>query len=473
MWTHTGEIGNGPMPPAAGRGNRHGRHGFRPAPDPSRLSSRRPSSGEPDPDEAGTRSLPAQSALRHWEADPSAPPTFRFRTTEVLRRPEPLPPLRAARPPVLAADIPSEGDTPSRLPLVVAASLFAAVWICFAALAANVTAAPRDFAAFGNLLDTGAATLALVLVTLSVAQVEISGRWPRPSVAVVAALGAVQAIAATRVGSGAAGDVWRLGADVFVLIGFAIPLVWVGGDFHRGVCRQRVERRDSLVASWIDRARHQAKQTFETAHRHDVRSMLFVIDGAARAMTDPTRPLGEEQREAFGGMLSEGVSRLRSLVDVRSEEISAFPVAPTVEAVLHAERRAGRVVTSELPADLDAIGRATDVAAVLRTLVGLVARRSPAGVQVQGALDGTAVVVQLEPAGADPLALLTDCWDEVWAETFNASADADDSSLELYVAVRLLAEQGGDLWSAAGADRFAVRLPAALPRVQETHDTAY
>jgi hypothetical protein len=352
--------------------------------------------------------------------------------------------------------------------LAVAASLFAAVWICFAALAANVTTAPIDAAAFGHLLATGAGIVALVLVTLSVAQVEMSGRWPRPRVAVVAGLGAVQAIVAARTGSGAAGDVWLLGADVFVLIGFAIPLVWVGGDFHRGVRRQRVERRDSLVASWIDRARRQANQTFESVHRHDVRSMLFVIDGAARAMTDPTRPLADEQRDAFGGMLREGVSRLRSLVDVRSEETSVFPVGVTVEAVRHAERKAGLAVTSELPADLSAVGRATDVAAVLRTLIGFVAGRSPAGVQVRGALDGTAVVVRLEPAGAEPLALQTESWDEVWAEAFSASANTDDSSLELYVAVRLLAEQGADLWSTVGGDRFAVRLPAAMgPQTQE------
>ncbi|HET9770685.1 MAG TPA: hypothetical protein VFS16_07340, partial [Acidimicrobiia bacterium] len=64
------------------------------------------------------------------------------------------------------------------------------------------------------------------------------------------------------------------------------------------------------------------------------------------------------------------------------------------------------------------------------------------------------------PAGSEHLPLLSNCWEEVWVETFKSSLSEDDTAIDLYVAARLLAEQGADLWSAAGG-RFLVRVPAA------------
>ena len=186
------------------------------------------------------------------------------------------------------------------------------------------------------------------------------------------ALGLAQGLAAVVIGAGPSDCGGRAGR-VFVLIGVVVPLAWVGGQFQCGVRRQRVERNASLVASWIERARHQAHQTVESVHRHDVRSMLFVVDGAARALAD-----ARYRRAAGGvrGMLAEGVERLGSLIDVRTEEIQPFAVDGVARAVVHAERKAGRSVTAELPAGLNAVGRAADVAAVLRTLVG---RPAPEG----------------------------------------------------------------------------------------------
>lgn len=372
----------------------------------------------------------------------------------------PLPPLPAVRRSV-PDDIAVIPAKPAWSPVRVALGLFLAAWICFGALAASdPDLAGADVGGLGHLLLTGAGIVALVLITLSVAHAQLSGLRPEGQVVTVVLLGLLQGRIAALLSSGPA-DMWAPAAHVFDLIGFAIPLTWVGSQFQRGIRRQRFEQSASLVASWIERARDEAHETVQSAHRHDVRSMLFVIDGAARALSDPSLT-SAEQRVAFHDMLTESIERLGFLMDVRAEEIQSFAVEGVARAVVHAERKAGRAVTAELPNGLTGVGRAADVAAVLRTLVGVVDRQSSQGVEVSGALDAAAgaIVVRVEPAGAEPLPLLSNCWEEVWVETFKSSFHEDDIAIDLYVAARLLAEQGADLWSAAGG-RFAVRVPAA------------
>ena len=391
-------------------------------------------------------------------------PALRYVAGSPLSAPlPPLPPARAADP---AADAPTAFESPSWSPVRVAVPLFAAVWVCFAALAARATPpAGADVARLGHLLATGAAVLALVLITLSVAHVQVSGLWPRLAVVGVVALGVAQALVATAIASGPT-DLWSIGGHVFELIGFAVPLAWVGGQFQRGVRRQRVERHASLTASWIEQARQRAHQTVQSVHRHDVRSMLFVIEGAARALADDK--LSEEQREPFGQMLIESIERLGLLMDVRAEEIQPFAVDGVARAVAHAERKAGRKVTAELPAGLTAVGRAADVAAVLRTLVTAVGRHTPA-VQMRGEAVGSTVVLSVEPAAAQPLPLLTGNWAEIREESLKNSLTGDEERVDLFVAARLLADQGADLWSTGEQARFAVRLRAlADPSPEET-----
>jgi hypothetical protein len=152
---------------------------------------------------------------------------------------------------------------------------------------------------------------------------------------------------------------------------------------------------------------------------------------------------------------------------VRSEEIEPFAVDRVARAVVHAERKAGRVVTCDLPDELTAVGRAADMAAVLRTLITVAGRKATAGIEVRGGLTDGAVIVRVEPAGADDLPLLAGNWEETCAEMFQTDRIDGDESLDVYVAARLLVEQGGDVWSAAERARFAVRLPVLSVGAQE------
>jgi len=389
------------------------------------------------------------------------------RRTRPLHAVTSLPPLPAPRPggpDALHSPVPK---APTWSPFSVAGPLFAVVWVCFGALAASVTTPPAaDVAGLGRVLAVGSAVVALVLLTLSVAHVQVSGLRPHPPAAAALALGLAQGLLAQSLGSGS-DDLWGVGAWVFVLIGLAVPLAWVGGQFQSGVRRQRVELHESLTASWINQARQQANQTVQSVHRHDVRSMLFVIDGAARTLADST--LSPEQRASFAEMLAEGVERLGALVDVRSGEIEPFALDALARAVVHAERKVGRVVKSDVPTPLTAVGRAADVTAVLRTLVSVAARKyAGADVHLGAAVEGGAVVVRVEPAGVGELPLLIGNWEAIRTETFKPSQNEDEVSIDLYVAARLLAEQGADVWSTSGRARFAVRLPlAAVPGSQE------
>jgi hypothetical protein len=151
------------------------------------------------------------------------------------------------------------------------------------------------------------------------------------------------------------------------------------------------------------------------------------------------------------------------------EEIHPFSVGDVVRAVVHGERRAGRTLAADVPAGLTAVGRAADVAAVLRTLAAVAGRKGTVDVQVRGELEAGAVVVSVEPAGTTRLPLLTRNWEEIRVESFKSPSSADEEVVDLFVAARLLADQGADLWSTAGRTRFAVRLPApATPSPEET-----
>jgi hypothetical protein len=391
-----------------------------------------------------------------WATTPHGKPRLKYRGTFPLETAASLPPLPAAQGADLNKSGPSLPKAPSWSPVRVALPLFAAVWVCFAALAAAVTVPlEADVAGLGYVLSMGSGVVALVLITLSVAHTQVSGIRPRLATIGIVALGLGQGLAAQFLASGP-GDLWSVGAWVFVVIGLVVPLAWVGGQFQSGIRQHRVEREESLTSSWIARARHQATETVQSAHRHDARSMLFVIDGAARTLADPT--LSAEQRESFAEMLAEGVQRLGALLDVRSGEIEPFAVDGVARAVVHAERKAGRPVKAEVPA-LTALGRAADVTAVLRTLVSAAAGEASGEIRLRGEVLDGAVVVRVEPADAGELPLFIGNWEEIRPETFKPMQKEDDVTIDLYVAARLLADQGADVWSVTGRARFAVRLP--------------
>lgn len=266
-------------------------------------------------------------------------------------------------------------------------------------------------------------------------------------------------------------SLWVLGSHLFQLVGFAVAFVVVAAEFSERASSQQGELLSSVVAARTDDSRRLARRTIEAGHGHDIRSALFAIDGAALTLVDRFDDLKEDDRIALGRMVGAGVDRLRQLVEVRMEEIEDFGVDTVVRSVVHSERRLGRSVTTAIPAGLRGVGRATDLAVVLHTLIRSPHIRTGGGpVVVRGARRGAAVLVLVEAAGLapDPLSVPADWSDDSLMAPFARLEPelllATGETLDLYVAVRLMTEQMGDVWTATRPDggvSFAIRLPAA------------
>jgi hypothetical protein len=341
----------------------------------------------------------------------------------------------------------------------VAGGLFGATWACFVALTTLSGRPSADLSHLGPVLSVSTLVLALVLVTLSVAHAQLTGVRPRAVVWVVAALGVAQTGGVLTLGP--AGGLWPVGGRLFSLIGFAVPLAWVASAFQNGARGQQADLRSFLMEASAQEARDDARQTMRATHRHDVRSMLFVVDGATRALGDPT--LSADERADFAAMAIEAVERLGGLFDVHPEAVAPFDLAAAVRAVTHAERKAGRTVLSAVPVGLRTVGRMEDIVAVLRSLVASVADAESGAVQIRAETDGPGVVVTVEPVTAGPPGGAPANCSEVglWSIKVGHVSDVREMT-DLCIAVRLLADHGVDLWtSGTGGSDFALRLPYA------------
>jgi hypothetical protein len=170
-------------------------------------------------------------------------------------------------------------------------------------------------------------------------------------------------------------------------------------------------------------------------------------------------------------MVDEGIGRLTGLMEIRPDEIAPFAADAVARSVVHAERKAGRTIAAALPAGLNALGRSADVITVLHTLCGSLSASASGhdpAVRITGEAQDGAVVLYVETADADASPLSVENWRYIQVESLCSGAEAGEQDKSaLYVAARLLADQGADLWATSGAvRRFAVRLPAD-PRVPE------
>src|SRR5437763_2323714 len=70
------------------------------------------------------------------------------------------------------------------------------------------------------------------------------------------------------------------------------------------------DRLDALLTARTDRARRQAREAVEQGRRHDLRSALFVVDGAAEALARRHDDLDEAGRLALRDVMTAGLARV-------------------------------------------------------------------------------------------------------------------------------------------------------------------
>lgn len=374
--------------------------------------------------------------------------------------------LPRATPRLASAPVGALPTGPRRAPIWAAAGLSATTWAVFIAVAAVISGrgTGADLEGVGRLVFAGTVVLGFIFVTMALAHRWLAGPTAQPLTlpGLIVAAGAAQSlVAATVARSASLPGLWSLAARVLEFAAVAVAVTAVARDFNRRAGSTRALLLDSKVAACTDGALRRARKAVETGHRHDIRSALFVVDGAARTLVGRYEDLSPENRQAMADMMADGLGRLTALVDLRLEDIVEVPVGIVVKGVIHAEQQAGFTTRNQIPAGMVVTGRAADLAAVLRTLTAAVRSSVPAGtpVHIRGEMrhDGAVIFVD---AGGDDLSQ-AGAWQRLSTDSLSPGASAGGAALDLYVASRLVDDQGGDLW-ARGPHSYALRLPVPI-----------
>jgi signal transduction histidine kinase len=249
----------------------------------------------------------------------------------------------------------------------------------------------------------------------------------------------------------------RLYGLTVVTAGMAAALVTA----YRQQTRQLL---DAVTSELAAEARMEAEHNASAERAHEARNALAAIEAATHTLREHHEALEDDLRRALVEGVSTEIERLQSLVSAgeRPGELSRFRVTEAIAAIVTSARFQGSVVTVDVPADLVAIGSAAETTQVLHNLFQN-ARRYGGGVfTVTAALEDEQVVIRVEDEGpgiapADREHVFRRGWR---APGLAASIDGD--GLGLFVAERLMREQGGSLRiedTDGGGACFAVALP--------------
>ncbi|HEX2040720.1 MAG TPA: HAMP domain-containing sensor histidine kinase [Acidimicrobiales bacterium] len=262
-----------------------------------------------------------------------------------------------------------------------------------------------------------------------------------------------------------AGSLWLAASRILRFEGVLFALMGVNRDLHEQHARQATALRRSQARVRSIEAQREAERQALEERQHDVRSALFAIGGVADLLGRSHDELDAGTVDALTHALGAEVSRLQELVAARErEEPRPFPVCEVIEPVVLLERSSGHDVTLDVDDRLVAVGRPTETVQVLRNLLDNAARYAPGTpVEVRGEVRDDWVVVTVADKGPGvPVAERRTVFER--ARRGSTSAGTEGSGLGLYVASRLMREQGGDLWVAdnpGGGAAFAMSLPAA------------
>jgi signal transduction histidine kinase len=231
-----------------------------------------------------------------------------------------------------------------------------------------------------------------------------------------------------------------------------------------------VEQRAQLIKSLLDletaETRLRAEQAAGEERAHDLRSALLAVGGAAHTFECYYESLDGPTRESLARALSTEISRIQKLITpVHLEEVT-FDVAEMLEPLVTCRAAAGDDITLSVPRGLLAVGRPAHTAEVVMNLLDN-ARRYAAGspIRVRAERERRSVVIRVEDRGSGvPVSEQRLVFERGWRGA--ASSGVEGSGLGLYVAARLMEDQGGSLWvenRRGGGASFALRLPLGHP----------
>ncbi len=199
---------------------------------------------------------------------------------------------------------------------------------------------------------------------------------------------------------------------------------------------------------------------------HEARSALAAIEGATRTLEHYRDRLPSETQQALSTAVSGEIRRLQRLVSVEDSagEVGPFSIAESIAPLIANERARGVVVDLRVPGDLNVIGLAAATEQVLQTLLDNARRYAPdTPVTVRAEQEDTWVVVRIEDRGPG---VPPEQREAIFRRGVRGdhALEVSGSGLGLYVAAKLMREQGGELWvddRPGGGASFAMALPAA------------
>ncbi len=258
------------------------------------------------------------------------------------------------------------------------------------------------------------------------------------------------------------GALSTLASGVFQTIAIALILLGTIQALRAAIASNQGLVWESMLAFQGSEARRRKEAHAHEEAIHNLRSALTSITSATHLLVSNRHvPLGEKERSHLAAALQSELDRARRLL---SQEWDGgrrnFPLLDVLVPVVVNERSQGTVVGLDVAAGTTVLGNPERTYEVFATLLEN-ARRHAAGtdVTVRATSQGGRVTVTLEDSGPGlPMGLS----DRIFERGWTTSARQDGMGLGLYVARRLMEEQGGELLAddrPTGGARFLIRFP--------------
>ena len=202
-----------------------------------------------------------------------------------------------------------------------------------------------------------------------------------------------------------------------------------------------------------------------TAHTeerdHELRAALFGIESAAEVLSRHREHMTDHQFDNLtSGVLAE-VRRVRGLLTGRARSRSRFDLADAIEPVLACARSCGLDVRSTVPRGIKVEGCQSSTAQVVLALLDNARQHAAASpVDVRVTVLGGVVALYVEDRGKG----LSGVVPERLFDRGVRGDDSDGSGLGLFIAKRLMSEQGGSIAvrpRVGGGTSFVVRFRRA------------
>jgi signal transduction histidine kinase len=258
------------------------------------------------------------------------------------------------------------------------------------------------------------------------------------------------------------GTIWLTGSQVLHLEALLMALAAVNYQVAHSFSEQRLRIMASLASVQTAEAARAIERAAHEERVHDIRAALFVIRGAAEMLHTHFDDLDSDTVSTLAQALATEVASIQVLTASQpSQPVQGFRLRSILDPLLLCEEQGGTEVARAID-DITVLGRPADVAEVVRNLLDNVRRHAPGStVRVRASAEQGEARVSVEDRGPGiPVAERQLVLER--GRRGSRATSTDGTGLGLYVASRIVRQQGGRLWieeTAGGGTTVAFTLP--------------